>query len=318
MLDAKWSHAEGFCGRCWTYGTTCIYGFENMRSNLLNTGTPMKIAMRFLGEFGNLTGNDAFTMAQQKALKTYARAQTPSGNAGERIYEPPIPGHRYYMGVDAARGQKPGDESIFLVLDGDTRHLVYTWGDHEAMWTEYFRDIVDVADRYERALIWVEWASGGEGLMPMLMRMPNVRLYSQRNAAQRYSGAREELGFVSNQKSRSRILAQYISAVQLGCVLQADGSCQVIPGREGALYLTDQKTVDQTCRLYYNADKDGKIEVTGGHDDRVIAAAGAWEGWMSEGGRSQETAEMAAPRAPTYLDFLRQYAGHKSAPIWRP
>ncbi len=47
-----------------------------------------------------------------------------------RIWEKPIPGHYYYLGLDAARGEEGRDFSAIVGIDGTTGHQVFTYADY--------------------------------------------------------------------------------------------------------------------------------------------------------------------------------------------
>ncbi|MDA4120331.1 MAG: hypothetical protein OK436_07060, partial [Thaumarchaeota archaeon] len=51
---------------------------------------------------------------------------TPHPQGDLRVWEDPIPGHYYYIGVDAARGVEGRDFSVAVGLDGSTGHQVFT------------------------------------------------------------------------------------------------------------------------------------------------------------------------------------------------
>lgn len=90
------------------------------------------------------TGEPAFTREEmsiaRNSLQPYKRveiaAETSSGTDARHIYckpndvspvlqwEPPQPNHRYYFGVDAARGKDEGDFAAIVGIDGETGHQV--------------------------------------------------------------------------------------------------------------------------------------------------------------------------------------------------
>ena len=265
------------CGRCWTYGVWPRADAKEIRNKLLHVRDPKRIAMRFCGWWEELDGQSCLSSAQILALKRYC--QKPSAVEGPvRIWERPIPGHPYTLGVDMAHGTG-GDEIAMQALDASTGHQVALWADNEIPWAQSLPDCVGLAEEYE-ALVVPETASTGSGLIEHLKQFPHLRLYHYRSPDRHVRTIMsEKIGFNPGPRNADRIRHHLILALVAGMRELPDGTWEVVPGSPDACYVRDGETVEQLRRLFYDEAREGRIQKPPGTlDDRVDALALAWEG----------------------------------------
>jgi phage terminase large subunit-like protein/transcriptional regulator with XRE-family HTH domain len=282
QLDAfaneRFSRAEGYCHRCWTFGLEPFAEREFIRRQLDNPNKK-RIAMRLLGSWENLDGSALFDNDHLSALSAYTSHPKVDDGYALQIWDEPRPGHPYVIGVDPARGTGR-DETVFQVLDASTGQQAACWAHNEERVLGQFQALKSLARRYHGAFTVIEYASSGEGLIPMAEEDGSFPLYHKpsKNKAGEWVFAASP-GIVP-MRDRSKCLTKMITAIRKGLVKDPHtDKWQVVPGRAGALYIQDAETVRQLARMFY--DEDGKIDSPKGgssHDDRVLSLAFAWEG----------------------------------------
>lgn len=305
---------EGICGRCWTFGVEPRIQAQKVRDNLARVPDPKRAAMRFLGKWEELGGTVVFLESEIAALKTWAQAQPIAKKEGHlNLWELPRPGHAYTIGVDGARAVGQA-ESVITLLNRTNGKVVGVWGDNYTPWNHYIHDIVDLATEYHNARICVEWASAGEGIIPVLMRMPGLNLYQHVVPDKRYPVPTldQPVGFRTSARSRNRVLMNLIQAIRAGLVRAGEG-WRVEEGRADACYIPDLQTVEQLALLFYDegthedptAQGRGEISKPAGkHDDRVLALAFAWEARQSAGAAHAPTQDSTAAQNEARAELL--------------
>jgi hypothetical protein len=81
---------------------------------------------------------------------------------GRPLWETPVSGHRYVLGVDLARKK---DYTVIFVLDRKRRHVVYYDRFNDLSWAVQKRRIVDTAKRYNNAAIWMDGTGLGDPIV---------------------------------------------------------------------------------------------------------------------------------------------------------
>ena len=285
-MESRCSATDGVCGRCWTYGIEPRVQAEKVKDNLARVQDPKRAAMRFLGDWKELDGDAVFANEEIKALRTYAQTQKVLRREGAfTFWALPALGHKYAIGVDGSRGIEQC-ESVICVLDRTTGHQVVCFGDNTAKFTEYVGDVADLAREYGNAKICVEIASSGEGIVPILMNIPGLDLYTYESPyTKRFAYNTKgtvQCGLPQSTRTRNRILMAMIAGIRKALVRDPDGIVRVHEAIPDAIYIRDTETIAQLGELYYDEEaegqKAGKISKPKHKlDDRVFALALAWE-----------------------------------------
>ena len=280
------SHKDLYCGHCWTFGVEPTLQKNKIQNNLNRVGDPKRIAMRYLGRWERVNGASCFFPEQIDLLRRFARKGIREAGS-MTTFLPPMPGETYGVAIDPARGTGR-DETAISVQDFRTGEQTAVWGDNESKFTDYMYDLLEITKQYQNGIIWAEYASGGEGLIPMLAKMPDLKFYCFQTRNKKFDmnlRGVDKIGWKPGEANRSRLLMQLIRAINLGMEQTIEGKWVRKPGVNGAMYPNDPKTIDQLEMLFYNDEKNGKIMVPEGkNDDRIIALAGNVETRISRGG----------------------------------
>lgn len=179
-----------------------------------------------------------------------------------RIYEDPIPGHYYYIGCDAARGDEGRDFSAIGGFDGTTGHQVFSYADYclpEIMGCH----ANSLGLHYNRAMVNGDltggYGSGALYTMREILRYPN--LY-------RWKGKDDKLTGSSLSKSLWIDITSWIRSQLFEYMRLALREAAATDGDYGiVLYDADLVSQIELCTR-----KDTRIDVRKGHDDILFAA----------------------------------------------
>jgi hypothetical protein len=131
----------------WTNPHVPIKSIEEMRKNLPKEVFEQEVAARFMqnsaGVFNNIDG----------CIKGALHRD------GQPIWEPPIAGRRYVLGVDLA---KKRDYTVIVVVDVQRKHVVYFDRFNKTDWGSQKRRIIQIAGHYNRALICMDATGLGD------------------------------------------------------------------------------------------------------------------------------------------------------------
>ena len=202
---------------------------------------------------------DPFPYQQGRLTEKGDAVLTLNSSGPLKVWDKPISGHHYVIGVDTAEGIQHGDNSVAEVYDRQTLEQVAEYASHTD--TEEFAKIVRrLGMIYNRALINIEMNSVGESVLNSLvkqMHYPNI--FRQ----MRYDEA-------SNRKShkmgwRTTISSKRLMLDALGSFLR---SREMLP--KSMMFFEEMKTFVMVRTEFGNY----KLEASGNnHDDRVIATA---------------------------------------------
>ena len=178
-----------------------------------------------------------------------------------RIWEDPIPGHYYYIGVDAARGEEGRDFSAAVGIDGTTGHQVFTYAGY-AMPEVLAAYSNSLGRRYNKAMVNPE-ITGGYGYTVMaalrdVFLYPNQYLWKGKDDKMVGGARKSTFGWETTGHTRT-ILFETLRV----CLREASGT----DGDYGVTLYDDQlvSQIDRCTR------KDFRVDVEKGHDDILFA-----------------------------------------------
>lgn len=171
-----------------------------------------------------------------------------------KVWEWPVDGEEYVIGIDVAKGLENGDYSVMEVFSHKTSKQVAEWHGHIA--PDLLGVEADLLGRfYNLALIVPEANNHGISTIDELRRRHYPRLYRRRTVNKVTNRTVEEYGFMTTEKSKALIIDN------LGAFL-----------RQGAIRIKSREALDE-C-LTYVLDAKGRANAQEGcYDDRVIACA---------------------------------------------
>ena len=176
-----------------------------------------------------------------------------------RIYKPPVKGRQYVVGGDVGEGLAGGDASCGEVLDRTSGEQVAEL--HGRIAPEIFgHQVAALARWYNYALLGVERNNHGHSTLNTLRNTVHYnRLYKHRD----YDQANQPtttLGWPTTSKTRPILINEFRAAV-------ASGDC-----------LIHSKELIDECFTFVVLNANGDTGAQeGSHDDRVFAAAIAWQ-----------------------------------------
>jgi len=177
---------------------------------------------------------------------------------GLTVWRRPEPGREYVIGVDVAEGVPGGDASCAIVLDRETAEQAATL--HGTWPVHVFAARLDELGRmYNTALVGVERNNHGHTVLVLLSQQhlyPNLYTHRDYNAS---GSTRARLGWETNAKTKP---------------VMVDGLAEALA--EGFLGVNDPELVKECLTYVYN-ERGGTGAQAGCRDDRVIAAAIAWQ-----------------------------------------
>jgi hypothetical protein len=187
------------------------------------------------------TGEPAFTREEmsiaRNSIQSYKKVEiageVDSGTSSSHIYckpndvspvfqwEPPIKDHRYYFGVDAARGKDEGDFAAIVGLDGETGHQVIRYA--QRVDPEYLARLCHyIGHYYNRGMLCIE-LTGNLGLWCQM----RLRDYFHYPNLYRWRGTRDDkiapgysagkrggtYGWETTYRSRERLLITFRESI---------------------------------------------------------------------------------------------------------
>lgn len=189
---------------------------------------------------------------------------SPNRKGSLLIWEKPIPGHRYYIGADAATGIEEGDFAAYAILDGTTGHFVGRYAERihpEAL----ARQLWCAGTLYNNAKINVE-LTGNLGRAVQQKLRDDYRywnLYGDKRKDDKLpsagGGTPRSGGWETNTATRRLLFDQFRIAIREG-----------MKGRMGGIEVYDPDLIDQ-MDLATLTEAAKTWEVSSGHDDILMA-----------------------------------------------
>jgi hypothetical protein len=178
--------------------------------------------------------------------------------SGLVVWRRPEPGREYVIGVDVAEGLPDGDASCAVVLDRESgeqaAELHGRWPVHV-----FAKRLDELGRLYNDALVGVERNNHGHTVLALLSAQHAYpTLYAHRDYDAR-GGSRSRVGWETNAKTKPLML---------------DGLAEALA--EGFLCVNSAELIKE-CMTYVYDERGGTGAQTGCRDDRVIAAAIAWQ-----------------------------------------
>lgn len=162
------------------------HDLEWYKTQAKNDGNPLKTARELDCEFTDTEGNSFFSESDIKMIDdgVVEPANVDQNNPDLWIWEHPIPGHRYVLAADLARGAKAEkskeetDNHCFYVVSLDTGNAVAEFVG--MMLPEKMSSfIIQVAKYYNNALVCPENQSSGTIVLNALFRMGYNHVYNK-------------------------------------------------------------------------------------------------------------------------------------------
>lgn len=158
-----------------------------------------EIAVRIKGEYRLVIGRPVLHIPSvQNIHDLYIRAPVwrgtieddyellPNRNADLRIWEHPVKGRTYVIGVDTAEGLVGGDYSCAWVIDGYSKRHVATWHGHIDPYP-FAKELLKLGRYFNNALVAVERnAQGASVLSRLVNELKYENLYRQKDQHDRY------------------------------------------------------------------------------------------------------------------------------------
>jgi len=174
------------------------------------------------------------------------------------LWEPPLEGEKYTIGVDVAEGLEYGDYSSCHVIKASTGEVVATWHGHidpDLLGT----DVAAPLGRwYNRALVLVESNNHGLTTLTALRRENYNPLYSQKRLGTKGTPTTQAMGWRTTASSKPLAIDELNKAI-----------------RDGGIQLYCSRTIAE-LRTYVR-DERGRMHGSP-HDDRVMSLAIAAQG----------------------------------------
>ena len=186
---------------------------------------------------------------QVPVLKDYlAVAQPPLDSGPVHRWQKAIVGRNYVMGVDCAEGLG-ADNSAAIVVDWQTgQEVAEICGNYRP--DELARLVFDLASEYNKAMLGVERQGPGLAVLQKLAQLHYPRLYNYRP---------DVPGWLTDSGTRPVMLAELEEAV-----------------RQRTFGIMSRALLDEM--FSFVRIKTGRVQAAeGAHDDRVMAAAIAWQ-----------------------------------------
>ena len=175
-----------------------------------------------------------------------------------KIWQPPVDGVEYVIGIDVALGVKDGDYSVMEVIRKDTREQVAEWHGHidpDLLGTE----AVFLGRYYNLALLAPEVNNHGIATVNAIRRYRYPRLYRRVKDGQVNDKTTSTYGWQTTQVTKPKIISMLTRVL-----------------RESATKIKSKAALSE-C-LTYVVEEDGRKTSAqiGCHDDRVMALAIAY------------------------------------------
>ena len=212
-----------------------------------------------------LTSADTvFEPAIVKQLKLRARPPLWIEDSGAlHIWERPQVGRPYVLFLDTSEGLPTSDWQAALVLDPEKLRYVARLR-MKRDWPEVAKAVADLALMYNEALLMVERNNGGTTVLYILenqLNYPNLYYHDESGFTKQ-----QLVGWKTDGVTKPIMVAQFKEALEAG-----------------ALDIPDEETLYEIGQYRYIAQVKARSQdkyqaPSGGHDDLVIAAMGAYQG----------------------------------------
>lgn len=193
-----------------------------------------------------------------KGMLATLGGSTRQESAGLTVWREPEAGREYVIGVDVAEGVAEGDYSCAIVLERESgeqaAELRGRWPVHV-----FAKKLDELGRAYNAALVGVERNNHGHTVLALLQHehaYPTLYTHRDYDAT---GAARARLGWETNAKTKPVMI---------------DGLAEALA--EGFLGVNDPELVKE-CMTYVYDDRGSMGAQAGCRDDRVIAAAIAWQ-----------------------------------------
>jgi hypothetical protein len=174
-------------------------------------------------------------------------------------WRPPEQGREYVIGADVGEGLAHGDASVGCVLDRETGEQVAELHGRVAP-GRFARLVAGLAWWYREAELGVESNYHGHTVLDALANTLHYHpLYHHRSYDQRPGEKREKLGYPTNAQTKPIMIDDLAEAIA-----------------EDFLQMHSSGLVDE-CFTFVTTDSGSREAQLGKHDDRVMAAAIAWQ-----------------------------------------
>ncbi|KKN74046.1 hypothetical protein LCGC14_0393860 [marine sediment metagenome] len=215
----------------------------------------------------------------------------PDSGGWFKVWEVPVKGRRYAIGVDTSEGIETEDS----VTDPSSVHVVdITNGRVVCAMHGYIcpdllgGELVNLGQYYEGALILVEANNTGLTTLKALNRLRYPRIYHRSVEEERGRRQTRKMGFKTTSVTRGPLIDFLAGAI-----------------RDKEIFVPDSDALDECIGFVRN--KAGKYEAgTGGHDDRVFSLALAWKGLMELPAYVDPPDERPEGFAINFDDFIDQ------------
>ncbi len=195
------------------------------------------------------------------------------------VFQPPVPGHFYAIGVDVAKGiGGDGDYSVIEVIDCMTQEQVYEFRSNEMSEHQLPYKIYEVWKEYQ-GVVGVEINNLGSGVMAVLRKMDpfqSDRVFQ----SMLFATSPQQDGFYTGSNKRG-CLSQLYNAIKeaVRVYVVEEGN----PVRPMGLRIASETTVAEMGTFLDLGDgRDGAgglgaIAGSGNHDDTIMALMIAWQ-----------------------------------------
>lgn len=139
-----------------------------------------------------------------------------------RIWEKPIPGHRYAGGGDVAEGVPGGNHSVLGIIDCETMHPVACL---RGLWKpeDFGERCAKLGREYNNAILAIERNNHGHSTLNTLVNVIHYEpLYYHRDYDQRSGKTVLALGFPTNSKTRPLMLSTLRTSIEDGLMPMPD------------------------------------------------------------------------------------------------
>lgn len=172
-----------------------------------------------------------------------------------KIWEEPLEGHTYFIGIDPASGKKDGDYSAASVFDQFTGEQVAAWhGRLEPF--QFGEEMALLGHYYNTAWLIPEANNHGVSVLDALKRKKYPRIWRRRNSPEdRHETNQERYGWWTSEKSKKLLIDTFSKYLHAN------------PNR-----IKDKDTLKE-CITYVYDDQGRSNAQHGCYDDRVIASA---------------------------------------------
>ena len=195
---------------------------------------------------------------QVSQLPSKGRALVAITPARLLVWREPEEGRQYVVGADIGEGLAHGDASAAVVLDRETGEQVAEV--HGRVPVERFAHMLDALGRYyNKARLAVERNNHGHSALNTLRHTCQYPILYHHKAYDQSGSESQVLGYPTDQKTKPIMVDDFAAAIA-----------------EGHMIIHSSDLLDE-CFTFVTTDTGAQQAQPGKHDDRVIAAAIAWQ-----------------------------------------